>query len=225
MTVLETYQTRFDEHAWQVFRRVLQRATHNGYVEISEIQLISELLDDQAEVFTEFFRLLAINPSAFRAQVDQQMSVRPLIERESVTLSSTLIEIFKYALSRARVNGRERITTTDLLATLAQISESSLVRLLEGLGFDQNQISSAMLACLRKGETEAAISSSEVNDSETTFRQGEVVRIMSGPFGAFTGRVHQANLSRSTVTISLIALGKQQIVELPFSEVQKVQFS
>lgn len=224
MTSLETYQTRFDEHAWQVFRRVLQTAGRVGHAEINEFHLLRELLDAEGAIFSEFFRQLAIDPLAFRAQLEQQMNAKIVSDRVPMKLDSNLIELLKFAWNRALAHGRDRMTIIDLLAAFAQASESSLVRLLETFGADGIHISTAMLACLKQRETEIGISSSETDDSELPLRRGDVVRITSGPFGAFTGRVHQANPSRSTVTVSVNALGKQQTVELPISEVQKLQF-
>ena len=225
MTPLEIYRTRFDEHAWQVFRRVLQSALQVGHAEITETHLITELLDTEREVFAEFFSQFGIEPIAFRAHLVQQMNTKAFMESEPLRLDPNLIELLKCAWNRALAQGRDRITTMDLLATLAQISGTTLVRLLDGFGVDLNQTSSAMLACLERREKDAGISVSEVADSGSSFRQGDVVHIKSGPFLAFSGRVRQVNPSRSTVTVSINALGKLQTVELMFSQVQKLTFT
>jgi len=225
MTSLETYQTRFDEHAWRVFLRVLQTAKRLDQREINEFHLVRELLNAEGAIFGEFLRQLTIDPVAFRAQLEQQMNPNLVSELGSVRLDSSLIEVLKFAWNRALAHGRDRITVTDLLAAVAQSSESLLVRLLESLGADGIHIATAMHACLQQRETESRISLSQVQLSEHSFREGDVVRIKSGPFSTFSGRVRLVNPSRSTVTVRLLnAPGKLQTVELLFSEVQKLQF-
>lgn len=226
MTSLETYQTRFDEDAWQVFLRVLQTARHVGHTEITDLHLLQELLNTEGAVFSELFRQLAIDSVAFRARLEQQLNAKIVSERLPVRLDSNLIELLKFAWSRALVNGRDRISITDLLAAFAQTSESSLVRLLESFGTDGIQIATAMLACLKLRQNEGSVGLSETELSERPFREGDVVRVKSGPFSAFSGRVRQINPSRSTVTVRLLnAPGKLQTIELLFSQVQKLQFS
>jgi len=226
MTSLATYQTRFDEDAWQVFLRVLQTARRMGHTEITEFHLLQELLNTEGGIFSELFRQLAIDSVAFRARLEQQLNAKIVSERLPVRLDSNLIERLKFAWSRALVNGREQITITDLLAAFAQTSESSLVHLLESFGTDGIQIATAMLACLKLRQNEGRIALSDTELSERPFREGDVVRIKSGPFSAFSGRVRQINPSRSTVTVRLLnAPGKLQTIELLFSQVQKLQFS
>jgi transcription antitermination factor NusG len=226
MTSLETYQTRFDEDAWQVFLRVLQKARRVGNTDITEFHLLQELLNTEGATFSELFRQLAIDPVAFRARLEQQLNAKMVSERLPVRLDSRLIELLKFAWSRALVNGRDRITITDLLAAFAQTSESSLVRLLESFGTDGIQIATAMLACLKLRQTQSSVAVSDTELSESPFTEGDVVRIKSGPFSAFSGRVRQINPSQSTVTVRLLnAPGKLRTIELLFSQVQKLQFS
>jgi transcription antitermination factor NusG len=226
MTSLETYQTRFDEDAWQVLLRVLQTARRVGHTEITEFHLLQELLNTEGAIFSELFQQLAIDPVAFRTRLEQQLNAKMVSERLPVRLDSRLIELLKFAWTRALVNGRDRITITDLLAAFAQTSESSLVRLLESFGTHGIQIATAMLACLKLRQHEGSVAVSDTELSESPFREGDVVRIKSGPFSAFSGRVRQINPSRSTVTVKLLnASGKLRTIELLFSQVQKLQFS
>jgi len=225
MTSLETYKTRFNDDAWQVFLRVLQNARRVGHAEISEFHLLQELLNTEGSVFSDLFRQLAIDAVAFRARLDQQLNAKTVSERLPVRLDSNLIELLKFGWSRALANGRDRMTITDLLAAFAQTSQSSLVRLLESFGTDGIQIATAMLASLKLRQNEGRIALSDTELSESPFREGDVVRIKSGPFSAFSGRVRRINPSRSTLTVRLLnAPGKLQTIELLFSQVQKLQF-
>ena len=51
--------------------------------------------------------------------------------------------------------------------------------------------------------------------------EGEVVRIISGPFAEFTGRIDEVNLSRETVRVMINIFGRDTPVELKFTEVER----
>jgi transcriptional antiterminator NusG len=54
-----------------------------------------------------------------------------------------------------------------------------------------------------------------------TFRVGEVVRIISGPFASFTGRVEGINRARGLLKVSVLMLGKTQAVKVGFADIEK----
>ena len=54
---------------------------------------------------------------------------------------------------------------------------------------------------------------------------GEVVRIKSGPFASFTGKVEEINEDKSTLKVSITIFGRSTPYELNFLEVEKVTFA
>jgi transcriptional antiterminator NusG len=58
----------------------------------------------------------------------------------------------------------------------------------------------------------------------TTFRLGGRVRIRSGPFASFTGRIEGINQARGLLKVVVEIFGKATPVKLKFSEVDKVSF-
>jgi transcriptional antiterminator NusG len=54
---------------------------------------------------------------------------------------------------------------------------------------------------------------------------GEVVRIKSGPFASFTGKVEEINEDKSTLKVSITIFGRSTLYELGFLEVEKVTFA
>jgi transcriptional antiterminator NusG len=57
------------------------------------------------------------------------------------------------------------------------------------------------------------------------FDVGEVVRIKSGPFQAFSGRVKEVDGSRSTLKVLVLIFGRDEPIELGFPEVEKLGFT
>ena len=54
-----------------------------------------------------------------------------------------------------------------------------------------------------------------------TFALGERVRIKSGPFTAFTGRVEGINQAKSLLKVAVTIFGRTQPIELRFVDVEK----
>lgn len=54
------------------------------------------------------------------------------------------------------------------------------------------------------------------------FVTGETVRLKSGAFQLFTGRVVSVNQEKETLKVAVSVLGKWRTVELRFTEVEKV---
>lgn len=61
-------------------------------------------------------------------------------------------------------------------------------------------------------------------DSRFTFRLGETVRIKSGPFASFTGKVEGINQAKSLVKVMVNIYGRSQGVKLRFLDVEKTSF-
>jgi transcriptional antiterminator NusG len=55
-----------------------------------------------------------------------------------------------------------------------------------------------------------------------TFALGETVRIKSGPFQSFTGRVEGINQAKSLLKVAVTIFGRTQPLTLTFLDVEKV---
>lgn len=57
-----------------------------------------------------------------------------------------------------------------------------------------------------------------------TFRLGDAVRILSGPFAAFAGKIEGINQGRRLLKVRVEIFGRETPVKLGYSEVEKVSF-
>jgi len=58
-----------------------------------------------------------------------------------------------------------------------------------------------------------------------TYMPNETVRIKSGPFASFTGKVEDVNKDKSTLKVVVTIFGRSTPVELDFLDVEKVTFT
>ena len=59
-------------------------------------------------------------------------------------------------------------------------------------------------------------------NSRGTLRLGDAVRIKSGPFASFTGKVEGINQAKSLLRVIVIVLGRARSIKLRFLDVEKV---
>ena len=58
-----------------------------------------------------------------------------------------------------------------------------------------------------------------------TFRLGDVVRIKTGAFAAFNGRIEGINQSKRLLKVRVEIFGRERPIKLGYADVEKVSFS
>lgn len=58
-----------------------------------------------------------------------------------------------------------------------------------------------------------------------TFRLGDTVRILSGPFASFAGKIEGINQAKALLKVKVTIYGRENPIKLKFSDVEKVSFS
>ena len=63
------------------------------------------------------------------------------------------------------------------------------------------------------------------NKKYQTFRLGDTVRIMSGPFASFTGTIEGINQSKALLKVKVVIYGRNTPIKLNFADVKVVSAS
>lgn len=64
----------------------------------------------------------------------------------------------------------------------------------------------------------------EQRKKHQTFRLGDTVRIMSGPYASFTGKIEGINQSKALLLVKVIIYGRTNPIRLNFADVEVVRF-
>ena len=65
----------------------------------------------------------------------------------------------------------------------------------------------------------------EERKNHQTFRLGDTVRIMSGPFVSFTGKIEGINQSKALLLVKVAIYERTKPIRLNFADVEVVSFS
>jgi transcriptional antiterminator NusG len=58
-----------------------------------------------------------------------------------------------------------------------------------------------------------------------TFRLGDTVRVLSGPFASFTGKIEGINQAKRLLKVRVEIFGREHPLKLGYADVEKVSFS
>lgn len=227
MAKLETYRDRFAESGWQIFERAISEALRRGQKYLGVEHILYALVQEKAEYFLSMLRSLSNNPDALTMLtelIEERVQAAPKHEGQGIRLATGAIDLFKRTLSRVRANGRQRIEATDLFITLMMEEKSLLRELLSKLLADPQAESKHVRDLFAVVESVDAAGGPS-RQQQYKYLAGETVRIKSGPFAAFTGKVETVDENRGLLSVRVFIFGRKQPVELRFIDVEKIKFA
>jgi transcription antitermination factor NusG len=218
MSELESYVRKFTERGWRVFDHAVREARRRDQNYVSIEHIVEALAFEEADLFNALMRDLATDPRAVRALIEKRLENCPRREGPSVHVAPETIEFLKRAYRRARFNQRARITATDLFIALSQDERNPFYELLKDL---QVEFESTVRTVY---DLELVMENVRLRISKSSyaFSTGDQVRIKSGPFASFTGRVETVDKETATLKVSVAIFGRPVAVALTFREVEKI---
>ncbi|HEY6189312.1 MAG TPA: KOW motif-containing protein [Pyrinomonadaceae bacterium] len=221
MSELESYVRKFTERGWRVFDHAVREARRRDQNYVSVEHIIEALAFEEADLFNALMRDLAADPRAVRALIDKSLENCPRREGPSVHVAPETIELLKRAFRRARFNQRPRITATDIFIALSQDERNAFYELLKDTQVD---FEAGVLPVRTVYDLELVRESVRLHISKSSysFSPDDRVRIKSGPFASFTGRVESVDKETATIKVIVVIFGRSVALALGFRDVEKV---
>jgi transcription antitermination factor NusG len=224
MSSLESYESRFDEGGWLVFKGSIEEGRKRGERHILPEHFIRQLFveDEDGKIILE---KLGVAPEAFLAVIEERLESRRQHFKGGIRLDPEVIEMLKSASRLARAHGGTRIGKRDMLVALAQHEESALLQTFKALGIDPLRVVEVILTALAidHGETPQTPVTREPL-AQPFCSPGDTIRIKTGAFAAFSAKVADVDYERSALRVNVMIFGRSEPIELKFSDVEKITF-
>jgi ATP-dependent Clp protease ATP-binding subunit ClpA len=223
MSQLEIYRDRFAESGWEVFERALDEARRRGQNYVGVEHILYALAQSRMELFSPMLRTLSESsdaPAMLAELIGERVRNAPRYTGQGVRLAAETIELFKHTLDLVRFNGRRRIEATDLFLKLLMEEKSLLRELLRRLLADPRARARKVRNLITLVESVSA--GRPAARWSHFYTVDELVRIRSGPFASFTGRVAEVDEDASTLQVRVFIMGREQPVRLRFLDVEKI---
>ena len=134
MVDLGTYKDRFGESGQRIFEHAMSESKRRDQNYIAVEHILHAFVTEEAEMFDQTIRDLALDPVTVRAQIERRLdNARFQHVGKGLRIAPETIDLFKRAMERARAQQRKTIEATDLFMALAQ--EGGLLAQLLGRSF------------------------------------------------------------------------------------------
>lgn len=217
---LASYVKRFTERGWRVFDHAVREARRRDQNYVSIEHIIEALAFEENDLFNALMRDLSTDPRTVRALIEKRLENCPRREGPAVHIAPETKELLKRAYRRARYNHRTRITATDLFIALSQDEHNPFYELLQA---SQVDFESAVLTIY---DLELVMENVRVRISKSSyaFLPGDLVRIKTGPFASFSGRVESVDKEMAALKVIVTIFGRPVALALTFRDVEKIKF-
>jgi ATP-dependent Clp protease ATP-binding subunit ClpA len=223
MTKLEIYRDRFAESGWEVFERALEEARRRGQNMVGVEHVLYALAQSRMELFSSMLGTLSNNsdaPAMLMELIEERVKNAPRYTGQGVRLAAETIELFKRTLDLVRSNVRRRIEATDLFIKMMMEEKSLLRELLSRLLADPKAEAKEVRNLITLVESVGA--GRPAAGRNYLYSVDELVRIKSGPFASFTGKVAEVDEDDSALQVRVYIMGREQPVRLRFFDVEKI---
>src|SRR5919107_4982787 len=121
MVDLGTYKDRFGESGQRIFEHAMSESKRRDQNYIAVEHILHAFVTEEAEIFDQTIRDLALDPVAVRSQIERRLdNARFQHVGKGLRIAPETIDLFKRAMERARAQQRKTIEATDLFMALAQ---------------------------------------------------------------------------------------------------------
>src|SRR5215210_7088794 len=152
MVDLGTYKDRFGESGQRIFEHAMRESKRRDQNYVAVEHILHAFVTEEAELFNETMRDLALDPFAVRAQIERRLeNTRFQHVGKGLRIAPDTIDLFKRAMERARAQGRKTIESTDLFMALAQ-EGGILSGVLRGLNVSADSLSENVRQRVRSRE-------------------------------------------------------------------------
>jgi ATP-dependent Clp protease ATP-binding subunit ClpA len=222
MSVLEAYRSRFDAGGWQVFEGAIQQSRTLGKNYIFSEHIIRELFVEEPDLFNNILQALKVDLETFQTALEQRINSRPQNPDAGIRLDGEVIDMLKGALGRARAQGRLNVSKTDMLVALAHEEHGALLEIFDEIGIDPHQVVKEIGAVAQREDSQ--IGHAAEGEVPQFCGKGDMIRIRTGAFAAMSARVAEVDPERSLLRVHVNLYGKSKVIELSFSDVEKISF-
>ncbi|HEY0080903.1 MAG TPA: Clp protease N-terminal domain-containing protein [Pyrinomonadaceae bacterium] len=231
METPESYRERFDESGWRVVEHAVAESRRRGQNYVSLEHLIDALAAVEPDIFDVVMLELGIDARQLKELLEGRLKHGLEHKGAGVRLAPEVNAYLKLAWRRARASARLKIESTDIFVALAEDKRGLFVEMLRSFGADVDKVAltvhafAASAERARQSELEAIFRSLPKRERKISdYAAGDTVRIKSGPFAAFTGRVEEVLKESAKLKVVVNIFGRATPVELGLLDVEKITF-
>lgn len=229
----KTFRERFAESGWRVLERALAEARRTGLNYVSLEHLISALAEVESDLFDAVMLDLSVDAREVRALLSRRGASGLQHAGAGIRIAPDVNSYLKRAWRRSHYYRHEGIEATDILLALAEDKRGLFVEMLRGFGADPDLVAFTVhkrvagVQTARFGDMKAVFMRlpSRPEEAKFDYAEGDTVRIKSGPFASFTGKVEQVLREAAQLKVAVNIFGQPAALELRFVDVEKLKFA
>ena len=231
MEVPDSYRERFAESGWRVLEHAMKRAVRGHLNYVSVEHLIAALSAVEADLFDAALLDLAIDGREVKNWLDKRIKAGLQHRGAGVRLAPEVNRYLKRAWKRASRVPEPKIESTDILVVLAEDRRGLFVELLRSFGAEATDVTWKVLHRGAAAEWQRAHNMELLymrftgRQKDSDYAAGDTVRIKTGPFASFTGKVEEVFKEASKLKVLVHIFGRAAAVELAFRDAEKLTFA